>query len=172
MAECEVCGGHVMEAVTADGTELLECGLCGHLQGDEETVQRLEMLREAEERGYHPLIYPLVQALETVPTWRVSAASAGRLDTCEYPFVFLRLSPEGLQDLEHLLRSLELANRHTKRRWVVECALQRGLLFIVRARFWKAIQDIHRDDIEECRADLGHLAEAVQRDVRLSWWRG
>ena len=169
---CEVCGSTQMAPVVVDETELQECGLCGHLQGDAAAVEKIELRREAEERGFHRLVYPLVRALETVPTWRVSAASAGDLDTCEYPFVFLRLEPEGLQDLEHLLTSLEMANRNTVRRWVVECALQRGLLFIVRPRFWKAIQDIDRRDIEECRADLGHLAEAVRRDVRLSWWRG
>ncbi len=169
---CEVCGSTQMAPVVVDETELQECGLCGHLQGDAAAVEQIELRREAEERGFHRLAYPLVRALETVPTWRVSAASAGDLSTCEYPFVFLRLEPDGLQDLEHLLTSLEMANRNTVRRWVVECALQRGLLFIVRPRFWKAIQDIDRRDIEECRADLGHLAEAVRRDVRLSWWRG
>ena len=36
-------------------------------------LARLEMRDEAEERGFHALVYPLVRALETVPTWRVSA---------------------------------------------------------------------------------------------------
>ena len=86
--------------------------------------------------------------------------------------MFLRVAEDGLKDVEALLTSLEMAGRSTRRRWVVECALQRGLLFIVRPRFWKAIQDISAEDVAECRADLHHLAEAVGRDVKLSWWRG
>ncbi len=78
----------------------------------------------------------------------------------------------GLSDVEHLLTSLEMANRSTKRRWVVELSLQRGLLFILRPRFWKAILDITADDILEARADLALLALTIGRDVRLSWWRG
>jgi hypothetical protein len=78
----------------------------------------------------------------------------------------------GLSDVENLLTSLEMANRSTKRRWVVELSLQRGLLFILRPRFWKAILDISPEDIREAHADLSLLARTIGRDVQLSWWRG
>lgn len=169
---CEVCGNRQLESVDDEGRSLWRCGLCDHLHGNAEVIERIALREEADERGFHPLVYPLVKALETVPTFRVAQASAGRPDASEYPFVFLRVSEGGLADVENLLTSLELANRATQRRWVVECALQRGLLFIVRPRFWKAIQDITSDDVAESRADLQHLAEAVGRDVKLSWWRG
>ena len=172
MDVCEVCGSHQIERVLQDGAELWRCGLCDHLHGDATVIDRIETRSEADERGFHPLVYPLVKALEAVPTFRVAQASAGRPDASEYPFVFLRVEAGGLLDVEHLLTSLEMANRSTRRRWVIECALQRGLLFIVRPRFWKAIQDITPKDIDECRADLHHLAEAVGRDLRLTWWRG
>lgn len=171
MSDCESCGGTRFSPRHVDGVDLLECDLCGTLQGDTKVIERLTREGEALERGYQPLVYPLVQALEAVPAFRVEAASAGRLDGTEYPYVFLRLAPDGLRDLERLLTSLEMANRHTKRRWVVETALQRGLLFIVRPRFWKSIQAIDRSDIEEARADLAHLAEAIGRDSQLGWWR-
>lgn len=169
---CEVCGNHQLSSVDEGERSLWRCELCEHLHGSADVLERVALRDEADERGIHPLVFPLVKALETVPTFRVAQASAGRPDASEYPFVFLRVSEGGLGDVEHLLTSLELANRATLRRWVVECALQRGLLFIVRPRFWKAIQDITPDDVAECRADLQHLADAVARDVRLSWWRG
>jgi hypothetical protein len=150
---------------------VLRCGLCGNLQGDDAEVLRAEERLEARERGFQPEVYPLVRALESVPTFRVHAASAGREEIAEYPFVFLRLDPKGLKDLEHLLTSLEMANRHTKRRWVVECSLQRGLLFTLRPRFWKPVQAITAQDIREARADLAPLAESIGRDVRLAWWK-
>jgi hypothetical protein len=53
---------------------------------------------------------------------------------------------------------------------VVECTLQRGLLFVLRPRFWKAVLEIDERDIREAREDFKLLAEILARDVKLSWW--
>ncbi len=172
MPVCEECGSQQVDADVVEGVELDVCRLCGHLQGEDDRVARVEELRAARERGIDPLVYPLVVALEKVPTFRVEQATAGRPERNEYPFVFLRVREGGLQDLERLLTSLEMANRATTRRWVVESALQRGLLFILRPRFWKAVLDITEKDILEARHDLPVLAKALRRDVELAWWRG
>ena len=170
-AACDVCGNRQLEPVRMLGVEVARCGLCDHVQGDAAAIARIEQHQEAEERGFHPDVYPLVQALETVPTFTVTGTSVGRAETSEFPFVFLRLAPEGLRDLERLLTSLEMANRSTKRRWVVECTLQRGLLFVLRPRFWKAVLEIDATDIREAREDFRVLAEILARDVQLSWWK-
>ena len=172
MAYCDECGSSQVAEAEVEGVLLELCPLCGNLQGDEELVARARERREASERGFEPIVYPLVRALESVPTFRVGGASAGRPALCEYPFVFLRVGEGGLADVERLLTSLEMANRSTKRRWVIECTLQRGLLFILRPRFWKAILEIDENDIREARGDLKLLAEIIARDVKLSWWRG
>ena len=171
MDVCDECGSHQVQVRLVEGVEVGSCGLCGHLQGDPARVVLAAERIEAAEQGYNPIVYPLVKALGQVPTFRVSAASAGRTETSEYPFVFLRVAPGGLEDLERLLTSLEMANQSTQRRWVVECALQRGLLFILRPRFWKAILEINEADIRQARSDLKLLAEIVARDVKLSWWQ-
>jgi hypothetical protein len=171
MTLCEECGSRQVRPATVEGVRLLRCDLCGDLRGKDEDVALAALRAEARERGFAPEVYPLVRALESVPTFRIDAASAGREETAEYPFVFLRLEPQGLRDLERLLTSLEMANRTTRRRWVVECSLQRGLLFILRPRFWKAVQAITAQDVREARADLAPLADALARDVTLSWWR-
>jgi hypothetical protein len=168
---CEECGSRQVAPALVEGIEVERCGLCGHLQGDDERVAAAEERLEAKERGFSPLVYPLVTALEAVRTFKVAAASAGRIDRAEYPFVFLRLEPDGLRDLERLLTSIEMANESTKRRWVVECALQRGLLFILRPRFWKRVQEISPQDIAEAQLDLETLAKALRRDVGLTWWK-
>jgi hypothetical protein len=155
-----------------DGESVEVCGLCGHLQGDTGAVRRLQDNREAFERGLQPAVYPLVKALETVAKFQVDSASAGRPERGEYPYVFIRVAEGGLKDVERLLTSLEMANRQTRRRWVVECSLQRGLLFILRPRFWKAILDITTQDILEARGDLPILAQAIARDAQLGWWQG
>ena len=167
---CESCGGHRVVPRVIEGVALRECDLCGALHGDDEQVALVEMRREGRERGFDPRVYPLVRALERVPTFQVAAADAGRSEVGEYPYVFLRLDRQGLPHLERLLTSLEMANRETKRRWVVEAALQRGLLFILRPRFWKRVAEITAEDIEESRADLAVLARVLARDVGLPWW--
>jgi len=171
MARCEECGSHQVLARRLEGVDIEECGLCGHLMGEDARVAVVEERRAARERGLDPEIYPLVKALECVPTFRVESASAGEAGRGDYPFVFLRLDPEGLLDLERLLTTLEMANHATKRRWVVECALQRGLLFILRPRFWKPVTAITADDVRESRGDLAVLAEALQKNVNAPWWR-
>jgi len=167
---CESCGGRRVVARTVEGVEVLECDLCGALHGDDAAVALAESRREGRERGFDPRVYPLVQALEQVPTFRIESADPGRADRTEYPYVFLRLEKDGLVHLERLLTSLEMANRHTKRRWVVEAALQRGLLFILRPRFWKPVSAIAPTDILEAQSDLEVLATVLARDVQLAWW--
>jgi hypothetical protein len=167
---CEACGNHGVVSTTVEGVELHECELCGALMGDDASVALAEERREGRDRGFAPTIYPLVKALERVPTFKVSAADPGRADRSEYPYVFLRLTAGGLVHLERLLTSLEMANRETKRRWVVEAALQRGLLFILRPRFWKPVASITVEDIRDSQHDLEVLARILRRDVNLPWW--
>ena len=171
MAVCEECGSRQVALRSLEGVDVEECALCGHLQGDDARVAHVEVRREARERGFAPEVFGLVRALEQVPTFRVAAASAGDESRRDYPFVFLRLEPAGLKDLEHLLTALDMANHATKRRWVVECALQRGLLFILRPRFWKPVAEITAQDIREARADLGILAATLRQNVAAPWWQ-
>lgn len=171
VARCDECGSTQVAPAEVEGARVDLCALCGHVQGDEAQVALVTDRREAAERGVDAVIYPLIRALEMVPTFRVSGASAGRPSLNDYPYVFLRVKVGGLGDVERLLTSVEMANRDTKRRWVVECSLQRGLLFILRPRFWKPVLDISAQDISEARADLPLLAKTIQRDVNLSWWQ-
>jgi ribosomal protein L28 len=169
---CDECGSRQIERSLMEEVEVEVCQLCGNIQGDGLNVSEARERIEARERGFQPAVYPLVKALESVPTFKVVQASAGRPERAEYPFVFIRVKEGGLIDLERLLTSMEMANRTTKRRWVVELTLQRGLLFIFRPRFWKPVLDISAEDIGEARADLPILARTILRDVGLSWWRG
>jgi hypothetical protein len=171
MGPCDECGSRQVALRRIEGVDVEECGLCGHLMGDDAAVGVVEQRREARERGFDAAVFPLVVALERVPTFRVDGASGGEAGQGDYPYVFLRLDPQGLPDLERLLTVLEMANHATKRRWVVECALQRGLLFILRPRFWKPVTSITAEDVTESRSDLGVLAEVLARNVAASWWR-
>lgn len=167
---CEACGSRRLVRRAVEGVELLVCELCDALHGDDAAIELVELRQEARERGYDPDVYALVRALERVPTFKVAGAAAGDEVRHEYPFVFLRLEPGGLVHMERLLTSLEMANRATKRRWVVETTLQRGLLFVLRPRFWKRVGEITSEDIREARLDLDVLARTLARDIALPWW--
>ncbi len=167
---CESCGSRRLVPRVVEGVDLEACDLCGALSGDDAAVALAEERTEGRDRGFDPRIYPLVRALEQVPTFQVSQAEAGRPELTEYPCVFLRLDRGGLIHLERLLTSLEMANRETRRRWVVEAALQRGLLFILRPRFWKRVSEITPEDIRESQLDLEVLARVLKRDTLLPWW--
>jgi hypothetical protein len=170
-ARCDVCGGYRVVPREIDGVAVGECGLCGALQGDDDAVALVERRREARRRGLDPRMEPLVRALESVGAFRVAQSGGGDPDLREYPYVFLRVGRDGIPFLERLLTSLEMANRETKRRWVVELALQHGMLFILRPRFWKAVRDITEQDIREAQGDLEVLGRVLGRDVRLAWWQ-
>ncbi len=170
-AACDTCGNRRLVPRIVEGIDLLECELCEALQGDDARVALAEERREGRERGFDPRIYPLVKALELVPAFKVTAADPGGAERTEYPYVFLRLAPQGLVPLERLLTSLEMVNRETKRRWVVEASLQRGLLFILRPRFWKPVTEITDEDVRDSQSDLDVLARILRRDVNLPWWK-
>ena len=167
---CESCGSRRLGPKVVEGVDLEACELCGALHGDDAAVALAEERTEGRERGFDPAIYPLVRALEQVPTFKVSQGEPGCAERSEYPYVFLRLERGGLIHLERLLTSLEMANRETRRRWVVEAALQRGLLFILRPRFWKRVAEITPEDIRESQLDLEVLARLLKRDTLLPWW--
>ena len=77
-AACDSCGAHRVVSRVIEGVPLGECALCGALHGGDEMVALAELRREGRERGFDPRIYPLVRALERVPTFSVSAADARR----------------------------------------------------------------------------------------------
>jgi hypothetical protein len=74
--------------------------------------------------------------------------------------------------LERLLRSLELANRETRLRWLVELTLQRGIVCLLRPRFYKSPSDLTPEDLDAAQKDLLVLGRSFRRDLGLSWWRG
>jgi hypothetical protein len=146
---CEACGSRRLVRRAVEGVELLVCELCDALHGDDAAIEQVELRQEARERGFDPDVYPLVRALERVPTFKVAGAAAGDEVRHEYPFVFLRLEVGGLVHMERLLR---------------------GLLFVLRPRFWKRVGDITSEDIRDARLDLAVLARTLARDTALPWW--
>ena len=87
------------------------------------------------------------------------------------PSVIFAMTHKELPAIERLLRSIELANRETRMRWMIELALQQTVVFILRPRFYKQPREVTSGEIEDARRDLGTLGRCLRRDVGLSWWR-
>jgi hypothetical protein len=81
------------------------------------------------------------------------------------------LSRNDARYIERLLRSLELANRQTRLRWLIELSLQHEIVYILRPRFWQPPHRITPEEFATAKADMSILARRLRRDLLLSWWR-
>lgn len=169
--ECDACGSRNVERREIEGHLLYECGLCGELFGDDAAIAAVDVLRVGRERGLDDQIIPLVFALEGTRAFKLVKASIGWLEKGEPPSVLFSAVRADLQDIEKLLRSVELANRKTAFRWLVELSLQNRVVFVLRPRFFKSPQDLTSEEINQAREDLSVLARQLRRDSELSWWR-
>lgn len=169
--ECDSCGSHNVKRREIEGHLLFECDLCGEMSGDDAAVTAIETLRRGRARGLDDEVIPLVEVLEDTGAFRLIHASAGWKEKGEAPSILLASTRDELRGIERLLRSIEMANRETKLRWLVELALQQTVVFILRPRFFKAPTDITPAEIDVARADMAILARCLRRDTSLSWWR-
>mgnify|MGYP007059402104 FL=1 len=169
--ECDVCGSRNVSRRTIEGFLLEECNLCGNLQGDDEAVQRVETMRSGRERGLDDQAIPLVTALAESGCFRVVKAASGDPAANEPPSVLFALTKGDLRHIERLLQSIEMANRETRLRWLIELSLQKEIVYILRPRFWTPPAHVSPDDIRAARRDLVVLGERLRRDLGLSWWK-
>ena len=169
--ECDACGSHRVSRREIEGQLLFECDLCGELSGDDAAVERIDDLRAGRARGLDDEVIPLVTVLEGIGAVRIVQASAGWKEKGEAPSVIFSTTRDDLRVIERLLKSIELANRETSVRWLIELALQQSVVFILRPRFFKPSQEITAAEIDSARRDLSTLARCLRRDVGLSWWQ-
>jgi len=169
--ECDVCGSARVTRREVEGYLLEECQLCGNLQGNDEAVARVEELRTGRQRGFDDAVVPLAAALESTGVFRIIHGSAGDPEANESPCLFFTLLKNDTSYIERLLRTLELANRETRLRWLIELSLQKAIVYILRPRFWMPPAQVSPDDIRAARKDLPVLARLLRRDLSLSWWR-
>jgi len=169
--ECDSCGSFNVSRREIEGHLLFECNLCGELSGDDDAVELIDELRLGRARGLDDEVVPLVSVLESTGAFRLVHASIGWKEKGEAPSVIFATTHSKLRAVERLLRSIELANRETRMRWMIELALQQTVVFILRPRFYKPPHEITSGEIEDARRDLGTLGKCLRRDVSLSWWR-
>ena len=163
MDACPECGNHDMHTVELDGATVIECGLCGERFGERRAVSGRDLADEATERGIDPIIWPLARVLEQLPGLALGSSSAGSA-TCPPSVELVVTGQDALLQIENLAKSMRLSAGSLRCPWLVEARFEHSLVFVVRA-------DLERAALRDARIDIEMLAQNVDRDMRLTWWR-
>jgi hypothetical protein len=167
---CQECGSEDLSVTTLDGVTVEVCGLCGALGGAEVAVQKVLRTREARAHGVDVQVWPLVRVLGGLPGLAVLQSHGGDVAVRSLPFVQFGATGEaGIFQLENLCKSLAVSARQRRLLWVVEAEYTRQLAFSLKPRIvpghWTPAV------LADAQHDLEAIAAALQRDVRLSYWR-
>jgi hypothetical protein len=147
------------------------CALCGALQGDAAAVDAVESARRARERGFDPLVHPLVECLEDLRGLTVVGASGGDPERRIWPFVQFAVGADGLGTVENLVKTLRLGAARHALHWIVEVEYAHRLVFALKPRFHRSIDAITPALVESAVADLDRIRRDLVSNQRLSWWR-
>lgn len=159
-----------MRVRTAGGAVVHECGMCGARYGERRVVHGIELAEEARARGIDAAVWPLVKALEDLPSLCVFDAVGGDPERGVLPFVAIGAKdPGALLQLENLTKSLLLGAAALHRHWVLEVEYQRHLAFVLKPRHPGGA--VAAEVVRAARSDLGTLQRHLVRDAKLGWWR-
>lgn len=163
MDTCPECGNHDMRPVPLDSGTVIECGLCGEQFGDRRAVTKSTRSGEADNRRIDPMIWPLARILERLPGMDLGATSAGSADVLPYVDLIV-VGQEALLQIENLAKSMRLAEGSLRNRWRIEARFDHTLVLLITA-------NMKGSTLRDARIDIEVLAQCIERDMRLTWWR-
>lgn len=170
MDSCNECGNVSVTPKFYAGHSVFECDLCGAVTGSTTVVATIEHEREAEADGVDAPVYGLQRALSRLDGLRVIESCGGDLLRRRLPFVrFQVLDARGFVQLENLAKSLRLSSASMSMTWNIAVDYQSALEFVVTPRV--PTSRPREADIALSQSDLVSLGRAIDRDVRLTWWR-
>ena len=163
MDTCPECGYHDMRAVTNAGGTVIECALCGEQYGERTATNKSDLALEAERRRIDVLIWPLARVLERLPGLDLGATSAGSGESL--PFVdLIVVGQAALLQIENLAKAMRLAEGSLRCRWRIEARFEHTLVFLISPA-------LKNSTLRDSRIDIDVLAQQIDRDMRLTWWR-
>lgn len=163
MDTCPECGNHDMRPVKLDSGTVIECGLCGEQFGERRAVTSSILTSEAERRRIDPMIWPLARILERLPGTDLGATSAGSGEALPYVDVVV-VGQAALLQIENLAKAMRLAEGSLRCRWRIEARFEHTLVFLI-------TPNVKGSTLRDARIDIEVLAQAIERDMRLTWWR-
>ena len=160
---CEECGSRQVRRQRVEGYLVDECELCGHLEGEADSVERILSVREARRLGIDPPVYDVVRSLGRFAGLKVVASGAGQPARQVAPFIqFTIAGREAMAHREAIAVAGALCNRGSSRAyWVLEAEYQRTLAFHLKPAFAKGSAVFGVDEIAAAQADLTELARRL-----------
>ncbi|MFT4511681.1 MAG: hypothetical protein ACI89X_002329 [Planctomycetota bacterium] len=152
-----------MRPVKLDSGTVIECGLCGEQFGERRAVTSSSLSEEAEQRRIDAMIWPLARILERLPGMDLGATCAGTAGTLPYVDLVV-VGQDALLQVENLAKSMRLATGSLRCRWRIEARFEHTLVFLIAP----AVKDT---TLRDARIDIEVLAQGIERDMRLTWWR-
>lgn len=152
-----------MRPVKLDSGTVIECGLCGEQFGEYRVVTSSSLSNEAVKRRIEPMIWPLARTLERLPGMDLGATSAGSGEALPYVDLVV-VGQEALLQIENLAKSMRLADGCLRCRWRIEARFDHTLVFLI-------TPNMKGSTLRDARIDIEVLAQRIERDMRLTWWR-
>jgi hypothetical protein len=152
-----------MRPVNLESGTVIKCGLCGEQFGERRAVTNLNLSEEAGDRRIDPVIWPLARILERLPGMDLGATSAGYHEVLPYVDLVV-VGQEALLQIENLAKSMRLADSCLRNRWRIEARFDHTLVFLITA-------NMKGSTLRDARIDIEVLAQRIERDMRLTWWR-
>lgn len=156
---CAACGNHAVATRTIEGEPVKECEICGHLEGDPDLVELVNLQREADGLGVSIHTYPLAQFIDRLPGVKLQGDSGGTRDEGRLPFIAFELTDHRTRQLENLGQGLRLMRHELECEWKIEFTFEFELGFELSPR-------------RGTRGEPGAaVVEAARRDLILMWRR-
>ena len=160
---CPECGNSHVHAQRSAAGVVYVCELCGEQFGERRALAGNTAEDAARQRGVPAQMWPLVCCLERLPGFSLAGASAGADGGPAAAVELFLTGAEALRSLENLAKSLRLMAATLRCRWRLEVRFDLALTLSVTADATPFVR--------EAWIDAEEMAERVERDQRLSWWR-
>lgn len=173
--ECPSCGCHAVGAKKIEGFLVEECEICGWLEGPSDAISEIEDIRMAKELNIDLAVWPLVKILNRAPDVKTCSSCGGHAGPSDPrplpPYVQFDITSHTHRTLEKLMTSLNMGNRKTQARWIIEVNMSNRLMFTLRPVFRVGTADLSIDEISKAQSDVSIIAEQFSRDLNLGFWQ-
>lgn len=168
--KCEACGNHTVDAATVEGFPILQCTMCEALTGDDDVISRIHTIRDARDAGIDVEVYPLVLTLNAISGVRCHESSGGDPFMRVPPYVGFVVGDNRITHLDNIANSIEMLRRELSASWRIHLEVKReGTTFMLQPQI--NAHDLDERSVEFLQTDLEMLAQSIERNKHLSWWK-
>ena len=140
------------------------------ISGDDEVIEILEDIKEADDNQIETGIYPLVRALNDIKGIDTFESCAGHPEDNLRPYIDFHISEHFERLLTNIVTSLHLSNRETIGFWYIEPFIHAKLAFTLKP-FVPVESTQLTEQIIKVQIDIPKIAKNLKQHRNLGWWR-